>query len=74
MSKSFSFYQYILTLRGANGSKGDFADEVFNDLMFPKDEADYHSLSDYIENYGSAQMQLSVFDDLYEQYEEWRKF
>ncbi|KAA1040231.1 YozE family protein [Macrococcus equipercicus] len=74
MSKSFSFYQYILTVRGAKGEAGVFADEAFDDLMFPKYETDYNLLSDYIENYGSADMRLSVFDELYDKYQEWLKF
>ncbi|TDM13260.1 YozE family protein [Macrococcus lamae] len=74
MSKSFSFYQYILTVRGSKGPEGTFAEEAFEDLMFPKYETDFNLLSDYIENYGSSKMQLAVFDELYDKYQEWLKF
>ncbi|TDM04227.1 YozE family protein [Macrococcus carouselicus] len=72
--KNHSFYQFVLTQRGAKNGYGQFAEAMFEDLMFPKYENQYHMLSDYIENYGSAQMKLSLFDDLYREYEEWRKF
>ncbi|TDL95578.1 YozE family protein [Macrococcus brunensis] len=72
--KDHSFYQYILTLRGSKNAEGVFAEAVFDDLMFPKQAQSYHDLSDYIENYGTTDMKLSVFDDLYESYEEWRRF
>ncbi|GGB06066.1 YozE family protein [Macrococcus hajekii] len=72
--KSHSFYQYALTQRGAKDEYGEFAEAVFDDLMFPKYEHEYHHLSDYIENYGTAMMKLTVFDELYRDYEEWRRF
>lgn len=74
MSKSFSFYQYLLTVRGSGDEQGLFADAAFCDLMFPKYESDYDTLSTYIENYGSYDMKLIVFDDLFDQYQEWLKF
>ncbi|TDM15415.1 YozE family protein [Macrococcus bovicus] len=72
--KDHSFYQYVLTLRGSNDAEGLFAEAVFADLMFPKQAQSYHELSDYIENYGTMAMNLSVFDDLFHAYEEWRHF
>ena len=47
--KEHSFYQFALTVRGRKDSKGDLAEEIFNDLSFPKHEKDFHILSDYIE-------------------------
>ncbi|WP_414046426.1 YozE family protein [Macrococcus equi] len=72
--KSNSFYQYALTERGAKNEFGEFAEAIFNDLMFPKFTNDFNTLSTYIEEYGSAQMSLSTFDKMYEAYIEWLKF
>ncbi|MGV3097020.1 YozE family protein, partial [Staphylococcus borealis] len=47
--KEHSFYQFALTARGRKDSKGDLAEEIFNDLSFPKHEKDFNQLSDYIE-------------------------
>ena len=33
--KEHSFYQFALTVRGRKDSKGDLAEEIFNDLSFP---------------------------------------
>lgn len=74
MTKSLSFYQYIMTQRGRIDEIGAFAEAVFEDLMFPKYISTYHELSDYIENYGTSEMSLSVFDSEFEHYQEWLKF
>ena len=36
--KEHSFYQFALTVRYRKDSKGDLAEEIFNDLSFPKHE------------------------------------
>lgn len=72
--KQTSFYHYVLTERGAQNEYGIFAEAVFNDLMFPKDQSDFETLSTYIEEYGSKEMQLNTFDKMYEQYTDWLKF
>lgn len=69
-----SFYHFVLTERGAGNEFGQFAEAVFLDLMFPRDESDYNQLSTYIEEYGTADMSLSTYDRLYEKYIEWLKF
>ena len=69
-----SFYHFVLNERGAKNEYGIFAEAVFNDLMFPKDTSDFHVISTYIEEYGSGEMSLSIFDQLYEKYTEWQKF
>lgn len=74
MTKSLPFYQYIMTQRGRNDEAGQLAEAVFEDLMFPKYAANYHELSDYIENYGTSAMSLAVFDEQFEAYQEWLKF
>ena len=67
-----SFYQFALSFRG--GAKDDlnavFAEKMFNDLSFPKDEKAFDPLSRYIEEKADAQMSSVIFDDLYTLYEE----
>ncbi|HLR11105.1 MAG TPA: YozE family protein [Sporosarcina sp.] len=67
-----SFYQYVLSFRG--GSKEDeksvFAEEMFRDLSFPKQETAYDTLSRYVEELGNDDMKSIVFDELYALYEE----
>ena len=36
--KNHSFYQFILTVRGRKDAKGELAEEIFDDLSFPKQE------------------------------------
>lgn len=72
--KQTTFYHYVLTERGAQNEYGKFAEAVFNDLMFPKEQSDFETLSTYIEEYGSKEMQLNTFDKMYEQYIDWLNF
>lgn len=70
MSKSF--YQYVLSYRGGGKSdeKAIFAEAMFGDLSFPKQEIEYDALSRYIEELGNEQMKSIIFDELYELYVE----
>ncbi len=67
-----SFYRFVLSFRG--GVKGDlnslFAEAMFNDLGFPKEEKAFDSLSRYIEDKADSQMTSVIFDELYRLYEE----
>ncbi|WP_318614470.1 YozE family protein [Sporosarcina sp. YIM B06819] len=67
-----SFYRFVLSFRG--GGKGDlhamFAEAMFNDLSFPKEERSFDSLSRYIEEKADEQMPSVIFDELYRMYEE----
>jgi uncharacterized protein YozE (UPF0346 family) len=67
-----SFYQFTLSFRG--GKKEDqhaiFAESMFKDHSFPKDESDFDKLSRYIEEKADPQMKSIVFDELYKLYEE----
>ncbi|EHJ06754.1 YozE family protein [Staphylococcus simiae] len=71
--KNYSFYQFAMTVRGRHDDKGKLAEEIFNDLAFPKYDTEFHTLSDYIETHGDFSVSMSVFDDLYEEYTEWLK-
>ncbi|CAM3064692.1 MULTISPECIES: YozE family protein [Staphylococcus] len=72
--KDHSFYHYAMTVRGQKDDKGVLAEEIFDDLAFPKQESDFNALSDYIETEGGYSVSMSVFDDMYEDYQEWLKF
>ena len=67
-----SFYQFTLSFRG--GKKKDvlaeFAESMFKDLSFPKEETEFDPLSRYVEEKADAGMRSIVFDELYALYEE----
>lgn len=67
-----SFYQFVLSYRGGGkeDEKAVFAEAMFNDLSFPKDESEYDLLSRYVEEQVDDQMKSIVFDELYKVYEE----
>jgi len=72
--KNYSFYQFAMTVIGRKDDKGRLAEQIFEDLAFPRHENDFNTLSDYIETHGDFTLSMSVFDDLYEEYTEWLKF
>lgn len=72
--KDYSFYQFALTVRGRPDEKGQLAEQIFDDLAFPKQASDFHALSDYIETEASISSPMYVFDDLFDEYQEWLKF
>ena len=47
--KNYSFYQFAMTVRGRKDDKGRLAEQIFEDLAFPRHENDFNTLSDYIE-------------------------
>ena len=67
-----SFYRFALSFRG--GGKDDdhsvFAEAMFKDLSFPKDEEEYDPLSRYVEEKADEQLRSIIFDELYKLYEE----
>ena len=63
-----------MTVRGRKDDQGRLAEQIFEDLAFPRHENDFNTLSDYIETHGDFTLSMSVFDDLYEEYTEWLKF
>ena len=72
--KDASFYQFALTVRGRKDLLGALAEMIFEDLSFPKYEKSFDVLSEYIETEGNYTLPMSVFDDLYEEYQEWLQF
>lgn len=65
-----TFYQFVLTYRGAHNEQGAFAEAVFHDLSFPKSSMDFHELSAYIEMQADSAMSTYVFDEIWEEYRE----
>ena len=67
-----SFYHFVLSFRG--GTKDDllsaFAESMFNDYSFPKEERDFDPLSRYVEEKADSKMSSVIFDELYKLYEE----
>ncbi len=62
-----TFYQFTLSYRGGgkNDDKAVFAEGMFKDLSFPKEETRYDPLSRYIEEKADEEMRPIVFDELY---------
>lgn len=67
-----SFYQFALSFRGGgkNDEKAVFAEAMFHDLSFPKEEKSYDGLSRYVEERADEEMRSVVFDDLHALYTE----
>ncbi len=67
-----SFYRFALAYRGGgkNDVKSNFAESMFQDLSFPREERTFDNLSRYIEEKADTGMSVSVFDELYKIYEE----
>lgn len=67
-----SFYQFALSFRGGgkNDDQAVFAEAMFEDLSFPKEDEQYDSLSRYVEERADEEMRSVVFDDLYALYVE----
>lgn len=66
-----SFYRFALSYRG--GPKEDvkavFAERMFNDTSFPREETGFDPLSRYLEEAADPEMPSTVFDELYAIYE-----
>ena len=63
-----SFYEYVLSHRGANDEKGRFAEAMFLDQAFPKTATDFDELTAYIEMQAHEEMSTNVFDELWDLY------
>ncbi|AXH99205.1 YozE family protein [Sporosarcina sp. PTS2304] len=62
-----SFYHFALRYRGGGRDdvKALFAEKMFRDASFPKDEEDFDSLSRYIEDQADDDLRSTTFDELY---------
>lgn len=69
--KDYSYYQYIKIRTGEKSDIGILSEYIRKDSMFPKQETDYHQLSDYLERNPYPDLKLSAFDDSYQDYQNW---
>ena len=63
-----TFYEFVLTYRGAANEKGDFAEAVFEDSLFPRRTLNFNELSQYVEMKADASMKTSIFDEIWDEY------
>ena len=63
-----TFYEFVLTYRGAANEKGYFAEAVFEDSLFPRRTLDFNELSQYVEMQADPNMKTSVFDEIWDEY------
>ena len=67
-----SFYRFTLAFRGGNkyDLKSSFAESMFKDTSFPREEKDFDTISRYIEEKADSEMPTLIFDELYKLYED----
>ncbi|MFC0233076.1 YozE family protein [Vagococcus entomophilus] len=67
-----SFYEYLMTLKGPNISEPEtkFANDVGEDLSFPKHSKNYQEISHYLEFNAYYIDNMDLFDEVWEQYVE----
>ena len=63
-----TFYEFVLTYRGADNEKGIFAEVVFEDSTFPRATSEFDDVSNYVEMQGNTYMSTKVFDALWSEY------
>ncbi len=65
-----SFYHYVLTLKGATKPtiESKFAEDVSQDIMFPKQADSYQELSDYLEMSTDYLPNMDIFDEIWHKY------
>jgi len=71
--KERSYYQYMKTRLGSKDQEGQLAHHIVEDMSFPKYEADYDKISDYLEKNPYLNISLDTFDDTFSDYKEWLK-
>ena len=62
-----SFYRFALSFRGGakDDLKSSFAEAMFKDYSFPKEEKAFDPLSRYVEEKADVEMPSVIFDELY---------
>ncbi|EUJ36294.1 YozE family protein [Brochothrix campestris] len=65
-----TFYHYLMTYRDPikKDAATEFANAAFRDHAFPKQEKNYHNVSDYLETEVDYIESLSLFDEIWDQY------
>lgn len=61
-----------MTLRNADSvePEAEFANNAFHDQSFPKHEESYTKISDYLELNAGYLPSMSIFDEIYQKYQE----
>ncbi|MDF2536116.1 MAG: hypothetical protein K0R18_2278 [Bacillales bacterium] len=69
-----TFYQYLLTFRQSNKDNeiAMLAEHVFLDHSFPKRSKNYHELSSYLEMNTDYMLNMTLFDEVWLMYEDYR--
>jgi uncharacterized protein YozE (UPF0346 family) len=67
-----SFYRFALAFRGGDkfDLKSSFAESMFRDTSFPREEREFDTISRYIEEKADSEMPTLIFDELYKLYED----
>lgn len=67
-----SFYQFLMTQRNpaSHDEIAEFANNAFFDQAFPKQETDFHRLSQYLELSAGYLPEMTIFDQAYRLYQE----
>lgn len=67
-----SFYQYLMTKRHPGNTEpiAEFANNAFLDQSFPKQSDNFEEISKYLEENGNYLPSMSVFDEVWDQYQE----
>lgn len=70
-----SFYHYVLTLKGATKptDESTFAENVSNDITFPKQADNYDVVSEYLEMSTDYLSNMDIFDTIWLKYLEHNK-
>lgn len=63
-----TFYEFVLTYRGANNEKGRFAEAVFEDSLFPRSSTAFQTVSNYVEMQANENMKAATLDEIWDEY------
>lgn len=65
-----SFYHYLMTLKGPKIADVEtkFANDVGDDIQFPKQSENYDQISSYLEMNAYYVPSMDIFDDIWEKY------
>ncbi|MBG9979989.1 hypothetical protein HZY91_00315 [Facklamia sp. DSM 111018] len=66
-----TFYEFIMRYanEGAKDPMSRLANEISEDIAFPKQSCDFDELSNYLEKTSQYSKMLTIFDDAWQQYQ-----
>ncbi|TDQ41447.1 YozE family protein [Aureibacillus halotolerans] len=67
-----SFYHYAMKYRQHKGrdAYARFAEELYQDQLFPRQSVEYEEISHYLEHYAPSLDSVRLFDELWSRYEQ----